>query len=132
MGETMGLTFEPATQVECLNIVDKKKLRDFAFAKKTEFFLVKMNGETVGFTGYFRSGKKLRAKNSYILEDHRNKGYFDQIMKWRLARAKDMGCTHLEGTCTKMSLSSFMRHGAKVVKEYKNYTQVEISVAEEK
>lgn len=98
------------------------------FSDSTELYLADVGGEVVGMCGVVWYHTHCKFKNDYIKHEHRCRGYYRQMFDQRLAMARAKGCKHIDATCTDKSLPEWLRRGAVVVRKYRKYTQVRITL----
>lgn len=109
------------------HLKDAKK-SGLVFCSKTKYYGLFKESNMVGFTGILPYKNKWVFKNDFVLNDHRGKGYHKEMMNFRLNLAKQNGIKLVEATCTKMSLSNYIKFGFKITKEFKIYTKVQITI----
>jgi len=81
--------------------------------------------QLAGFCAVKISGKKAIFKCDYVLPEYRRLGIHSKMMRIRLEIVKAQNINIVEANCTKMSIGSYLKYGAKIIKEYKNgITQV--------
>lgn len=79
-----------------------------------------------GVAGYDILKSKSIIRSAFVLEDYRGKGFYNELVEFRLNKIKERGKTNvIESTCTVNSLQYHLKRGAKVIKEYKKYTKIQ-------
>lgn len=82
----------------------------------------------LGFTGIVWYKNKAKFKNHYVLPEYRGQGIFRKMMEHHINLVALSGIKKIEATCTDMSLPLYLEFGANIVKQYKTFTKVEISL----
>ena len=98
------------------------------FSKSTTYYGV-MDGRTfVGFTGIVWYKNKAIFKNHYVLPEYRKQGYFKEIFAFSTQEVQKRGLFLIEATCTDKSLPYYLKMGAVITKQYKDFVKVKIKL----
>lgn len=100
------------------------KRHGLMFHENTNYVGYYIKKQLVAVAGYDVLKSKCIIRSAYVLEEHRGKGLYDELVQHRITLLKDKGHSKFELTCTQMSLPYHLKRGAKVVKEFKKYTKV--------
>lgn len=105
-------------------ISETKKEGMAGFSENAEYFGLFTDNILAGFTSIQQYGiNKVKFNNHYILKEYRGRGYFKLLFSFSKEYAKGR---KIIATCTEMSLQHYLSNGAKITKQYKHYTSVEI------
>lgn len=104
--------------------VSDAKKSGLIFCNKTILYGLFIEDEIVGFTGIIFYKNKAIFKNHYVTIINRGKGYFVTLLDYSMKLCFQMGIKNIEATCTKMSLSQYIKKGFTIIKQYKLYTKV--------
>lgn len=95
----------------------------------TMIWFVASEGEIIrGFAALKPKGDSILFTNDYTVADQRGKGINFELIKNRVDYCKKNGYTNLIADCTKMSVGNYLKAGFKVIKEYKDWTKVEMNL----
>ena len=75
-----------------------------------------INDKLAGWVGVKITNSKYIYKTAFVLKEHRNKGIFNNLLSYLLAKYQDKP---IEANCTPMSFGSFRRYQFEIIKEYK-------------
>jgi N-acetylglutamate synthase-like GNAT family acetyltransferase len=109
---------------EINHLIVPAKKTGLSFCKSVILYGLFNNGNLVGFTGVIIKKNKVIFKNHYVIEEHRRKGYFNELFNYSILLTKELKIKTVEATCTEMSLQKYLASGFKIVKKYKKYTKV--------
>jgi hypothetical protein len=98
------------------------------FCNSTQYYGYFDDGKLIAITGVIWYSKKAIFKNSYVLEEYRRKGIYQNLFRYRMIAVRERGIKLIEATCTDMSLSLWLKMGAKVIQQYKLYTKVQYKI----
>lgn len=98
------------------------------FNKSTKLYAARHGGAIVGFAGVMTYKKKAIFKNSYVVPEYRRRGIWKLLFKYRVDVIRQKGIKKIEATCTSMSIEAYLKMGARVIKQYKKFATVEISI----
>jgi GNAT superfamily N-acetyltransferase len=110
-------------EVEPFLIQAKKS--GLTFCNSTQYYGYYDNDKLVAITGVIWYSKKAIFKNSYVLEEYRRKGIYQNLFRYRMIAVRERGIKLIEATCTDMSLGLWLKMGAKIIQQFKNYTKVQ-------
>lgn len=96
--------------------------------KDTVWFVAHRKLEVIGFGAVKRMKHHAVLTYSYVLPEHRKKGIHKRQLDERISYIKKEGIKTMKADCTKSSLPNFQKLGFKVVKEFNNWTNVEIEL----
>jgi len=104
--------------------VHDAKKSGLLFCNKTTLYGLYIHDEIVAFTGIIFYKNKAIFKNHYVPIKNRGNGYFKTLLDYSIKLCFQMGIKNIEATCTKMSLSQYIKKGFTIIKQYKLYTKV--------
>lgn len=108
-----------------IDIYKKEALKaNLVFCKKTILFGLFDDNKLVAFGGILFFKNKAILKNFFVPVEHRGKSYFKMLFNFCITLCNNIGIKKLEATCTEMSINTFLKHGFKPIKKYKNLTKV--------
>lgn len=99
-----------------------------SFCNATEYYGRYDGGKLVAFTGILWYAKKAVFKNHYVLPDYRRHGYFKDLFRYSMIAVRERGIKVVEANCSAMSLPLYIKMGAKITKQYKDWTQVQLKL----
>lgn len=99
-----------------------------SFCNATEYYGRFDNNKLVAFTGILWYSKKAVFKNHYVLPDYRHHGYFKDLFRYSMIAVRERGIKIVEANCSAMSLPLYIKMGAKITKQYKDWTQVQLKL----
>lgn len=99
-----------------------------SYCNATEYYGKYVDGQLVAFTGVLWYSKKAVFKNHYVLPDYRHNGYFKELFRFSMIAVRERGIKLIEANCSTMSLPLYMKMGAKITKEFKDWTQVQLKL----
>ena len=99
-----------------------------SFCNSTEYYGKFEDGVLVAFSGILWYSKKAVFKNAYVLPDHRHNGYFKELFRYRIIAVRERGIKLIEANCSTMSLPLYIKMGAKITKQFKDWTQVQLKL----
>ena len=100
------------------------KKAGLSFSKNAKIFVIKQENEIVGFTAILFYQRKVVFKNHFVLPEHRGKGIFKFMFDYSCNYTKKHEIYIVEANCSSMSLPHYLKNGAKIVKQYKDWTKV--------
>jgi GNAT superfamily N-acetyltransferase len=98
------------------------------FSERAEYYGYFFENRLCGFTSIQFYGKKAKFNNHYVFKEYRGIGIFKAMFEFSYEYCKEIGCQKIVAACTAMSLPYYLSRGAKVVKEYKICTNVELDI----
>ena len=101
-------------------LIPMMKKEMLTFAKDTEWWGAFQDGDLVGVAGAVTHGKKATAKNDWVHPDHRGKGIFDELFRYRAKVLVLRGIGELEAHVTPAAKASWLRFGATESAVFKN------------
>jgi GNAT superfamily N-acetyltransferase len=116
------------TDAEVQPFLEPAKKLGLSFCNATQYYGYYDNGKLVAITGVLWYAKKAVFKNSYVLEEYRRKGIYQQLFRYRMVAVRERGIKLVEANCSDMSLPMHLKMGAKVTKQYKDWTQVQLKL----
>lgn len=99
-----------------------------SYCGATQYYGRYHEGKLVAFTGVLWYSKKAVFKNHYVLPDYRHHGYFKELFRYSMIAVRERGIKLVEANCSAMSLPLYIKMGAKVTKQYKDWTQVQLKL----
>ena len=96
--------------------------------------------EYTNYIGYFRDEKiiaiagyqilkdKAILRSTFISPEFRKQGIYRALTNWRLAFLENKDIKNIELTCTSMSIKYHLKNGAKIIKQFKNFTKVKYTL----
>lgn len=99
-----------------------------SYCGATQYYGRYADGKLVAFTGILWYAKKAVFKNHYVLPDYRHHGYFKELFRYSMIAVRERGIKLVEANCSQMSLPLYIRMGAKITKQYKDWTQVQLKL----
>ena len=99
-----------------------------SYCAATQYYGRYDEGKLVAFTGILWYSKKAVFKNHYVLPDYRHHGYFKELFRYSMIAVRERGIKLIEANCSTMSLPLYIRMGAKITKQYKDWTQVQLKL----
>lgn len=97
-----------------------------SFSESTNYYGCFLNGKMIGITGILWYSKKAVFKNHYVLPEFRNTGVFSSLFEHSVILVKQKGIGLVEANCSQMSLPLYLKMGATVKKQFKDWTKVEL------
>ncbi len=97
------------------DLLDQAKKERIIIKENINLIGLFVNGCLVGFSGYIVYPKKTKLVMSFIQEQYRSNGFYQHLIDFRLSILK----RPIYANCTKHSLGSHLKRGAKIVKSYK-------------
>jgi len=101
------------------------KRHNLIFNENTNYIGYFKGKELCGFAGYDVLTNKSILKCSYVLPKFRSLGIYKLLTKYRIDFLKEKNIKTIQATCTKMSINYHLKNGAKIIKQYKNYTKIQ-------
>ena len=108
--------------------LDQAKKAGLSFCNSTEYYGYYHGTTLVAITGVIWYSKKAVFKNSYVLDDYRRKGIYQQLFRYRMIAARERGVKLIEATCTVMSIGLWLKMGAKITQQYSTYTKLQLKI----
>lgn len=105
-------------------IISQSRKEGLVFCKNTNYYGIIENNNLVAITGILLYSNKAIFKNHYVLSEYRGNGYFKKLLDYSISIIKEKGIKKIEATCTNMSIKEYLKRGAKIIKEYKNYKKI--------
>lgn len=99
-----------------------------SYCGATQYYGRFLDGKLVAFTGVLWYSKKAVFKNHYVLPDYRHHGYFKELFRYSMIAVRERGIKVVEANCSAMSLPLYIKMGAKITKQYKDWTQVQLKL----
>lgn len=99
-----------------------------SYCGATQYYGRYHEGKLVAFTGVLWYSKKAVFKNHYVLPDYRHHGYFKELFRYSMIAVRERGIKLVEANCSAMSLPLYIKMGAKITKQYKDWTQVQLKL----
>lgn len=99
-----------------------------SYCGATQYYGRYHEGKLVAFTGVLWYSKKAVFKNHYVLPDYRHHGYFKELFRYSMIAVRERGIKVVEANCSAMSLPLYIKMGAKITKQYKDWTQVQLKL----
>jgi len=99
-----------------------------SYCGATQYYGRYHEGKLVAFTGVLWYSKKAVFKNHYVLPDYRHHGYFKELFRYSMIAVRERGIKIVEANCSAMSLPLYIKMGAKITKQYKDWTQVQLKL----
>ena len=99
-----------------------------SYCGATQYYGRFHDGKLVAFTGVLWYSKKAVFKNHYVLPDYRHHGYFKELFRYSMIAVRERGIKLIEANCSAMSLPLYIKMGAKITKQYKDWTQVQLKL----
>ena len=99
-----------------------------SYCAATQYYGRYDEGKLVAFTGVLWYSKKAVFKNHYVLPDYRHHGYFKELFRYSMIAVRERGIKVVEANCSQMSLPLYIKMGAKITKQYKDWTQVQLKL----
>jgi GNAT superfamily N-acetyltransferase len=108
-------------------IAETEKL-GLSFCNATEYYGYYDDGKLAAFTGILWYSKKAVFKNHYVLPDYRHRGFFKLLFRYSMIAVRERGIKVVEANCSQMSLPLYIKMGAKITKQFKDWTQVQLKL----
>lgn len=96
------------------------KKEGISFAKNSTYYGYYINGKMFGFGALLFAGQSCTFKTNYVFPPFRKKGLYGKAFVINKQIAFSKGIKYLYGNCTKMSIGTHIRLGAKVIEVFKN------------
>lgn len=109
-------------------IAQTKKEGMAGYSNKANYYGCYIDNQLVGFASIQFYNKKAKFNNTYVFKEFRRKGYFKELLDFRIKEAKSNGCTHIVAACTKMSLPEYIKRGAIIERQYKICTNIKLAI----
>jgi GNAT superfamily N-acetyltransferase len=110
---------------ELLPYIAMAKKEGLLFSVNCDYYAYYQGEQIIGFCAIKYSGNKAIFKCSYVLKEYRGNGLLIYMTNFRKKVLKEKGIKYAEANCTKMSINTHLKCGAKIKKRYKNgITQV--------
>lgn len=116
------------TDAEVLPFLEPAKKLGLSFCNATQYYGYFDEGKLVAITGVLWYAKKAVFKNHYVLPDYRHHGYFKELFRYSMIAVRERGIKVVEANCSQMSLPLYIKMGAKITKQYKDWTQVQLKL----
>lgn len=116
------------TRADLAPHIKQAEKEGLTFCQNTQYYGYYKGSELLGFTGILWYQKKAVFKNSYVFPEHRGNGIYREMLEHRIKLAKRLGVTTVEATCTAMSLPWYIKNGAQITKQFKKFTQVQMTL----
>ena len=87
------------------------------------WYLAYKEDKLIGFCSALIQNNTVVFKHDYVLKNERNNGVYSLLFKSRL---NDFKGKKIKSTVTNKSVSTFIKHNFKIIKETKNYTFLEL------
>ncbi len=116
------------TKADITPYVKQAEKEGLTFCQNTQYYGLYKDNVLLGFTGILWYQKKAVFKNSYVFPEYRKQGVYREMLDHRLKLAKRLGVTTVEATCTAMSLPWYLKNGAQITKQFKKFTQVQMTI----
>jgi hypothetical protein len=97
-----------------------------SFSVLTHYYGCFRDGKLVGVTGILWYQKKAVFKNHYVFPEFRNTGVFNSLFEHSVILVKEKRLKLVEANCSQMSLPLYLKMGATVKKQFKDWTKVEL------
>ncbi len=110
------------------SLISCSKKEGLTFCKSTDYYGLFDSDNLLAITGIIWYSNKAIFKNHYVFPEHRGNGYFKILLDYSIELVKERDINKIEATCTNMSIREYLKRGAKIIKEYKNYNKVLIEV----
>ena len=101
------------------------KKHNLIFNENTNYLGYFIKKKLCGFVGYDVLSNKAVLRTDYVLPEYRNNGIYKELHTYRVDLLKCKGIKKMELTCTDMSINYHLKSGAKIIKQYKNFTKVQ-------
>lgn len=101
-----------------------------SFTPGTTLFKMLVDGQLVGFCGYYITGPTFWLGSDYVFRSMRGKGYHQEMVRQRVLMARETGCKFARARCNRMSLSGYLREGFEPVHETKHRVLVKKRLSE--
>jgi predicted GNAT family acetyltransferase len=98
------------------------------FCQKTHYWGFYDGAELKGFTGILWYKHKAVFKNHFVPLKHRRQGIFADLFDFSLSQVKQAHIKTIEANCSADSLPLYIKKGAVITKQYKDWTKVQISL----
>lgn len=99
-----------------------------SYCNATTYYGKFVDCNLVAFTGILWYSKKAVFKNHYVIPEYRHHGYFKELFRYSMIAVRERGIKLIEANCSSMSLPLYIRMGAKITKQYKDWTQVQLKL----
>lgn len=110
------------------NVIREMKGYPILTDENTVWFTAFSSKSLIGFGAITIKGEAMLFTNDYTIEEHRGKGVNLELIKKRVEYCKAKGFKKAIADCTHMSVKNYVKCGFKVVKEFKEWTKVELEL----
>jgi len=98
------------------------------FCQKTHYWGYYYEKELKGFTGILWYKHKAVFKNHFVPLKYRRQGVFADLFNFSVSQVKQAHIAIIEANCSKESLPLYLKKGAVITKQYKDWTKVQINL----
>tara|TARA_R110002153_G_scaffold242851_2_gene398097 strand:- start:582 stop:953 length:372 start_codon:yes stop_codon:yes gene_type:complete len=97
---------------------------DLIFHENTNYIGYYIKKELVGISGYEVLKTKAILRSAYVLPLYRRQGIYDEFIIYTKHILSKKNINIIEATCTADSLYYHLFRGAKIIKQFKNFTKI--------
>ena len=98
------------------------------FCQKTQYWGYYDNAVLAGFTGILWYKHKAVFKNHFVPPAYRLRGIFADLFDYSIYQVRHKKIATIEANCSPSSLPLYLKNGGVIVKQYKDWTKVKISL----